>query len=145
MINLYAIKRKLNMFHPHGSSPSQIFLKMHTLAYCFTKERRPSLVLFCELCKIFQKSYSAGYPWKSMSKNYNLNWLIKVGLSPSKKIPFLHWKPFRNDEKLCFFQLKSSSPFQDISIFVSKFCSCRKNSLIRNIRSFSKFMTSQLG
>ena len=121
MINLYAIKRKLNMFYPHGSSPSQIFLKMHTLAYCFTKERRPSLVLFCELCKIFQKSYSAGYPWKSMFKNYNLNWLIKVGLSPSKKIYFLFFteSPLEMMKNCVYFNLKAF-PFFRIFQFLSR-------------------------
>ena len=121
MINLYAIKRKLNMFHPHGSSPSQIFLKMHTLAYCFTKERCPSLVLFCELCKIFQKSYSAGYPWKSMTKNYNLNWLIKVGLSSSKKIYFLFFteSPWEMMKNCVYFNLKAL-PFFRIFQFLSR-------------------------
>ena len=74
---------------------------------------------------------------------------IKVGLSPSKKnlCYLLDWKPFKNDGKCFFFTLKSSFCSQDINsqVFVTTFCSSRKNGLIINIRLTSKFMTSQPG
>ena len=69
---------------------------------------------------------------------------LKVELSPPKKIVLLHWKPFKIDEKRFLFHLKSSLRFQDIYIFLLTFWPCRKNRLIREIRSSSKFMTSQL-
>ena len=57
----------------------------------------------------------------------------------------LDWMPFKNDEKCFLFHLKSSFRSQDILVFGTTFWSCRKNCLIRKIRSTSKFMTSQPG
>ena len=59
----------------------------------------------------------------------------------------LDWKPFKNDGKCFLFHLKSSFRSQDIKVFVTTFWSCRKNDLIRKIKTrlTSKFMTSQPG
>ena len=73
--------------------------------------------------------------------------IIKVGLSPSKKILcyLLDWKPLRSYEKCFLFHLKSSFCSQDILVFVTTFWWCRKNGFIKNISLTSKFMTSQPG
>ena len=57
----------------------------------------------------------------------------------------LDWKPFKIDEKGFLFHLKSSFRSQDIQVFVTTFCSCRKNGLIGKIRLTSKFIMSQPG
>ena len=63
---------------------------------------------------------------------------FKVELSLSKKfILFASRKPIKNDEKCFLFHLESVSLFFD---FVLIFWSCRKISLNREIRLFSKFM-----
>ena len=66
-------------------------------------------------------------------------YVIKVGLSPSKKLFYLlQCKPFKNNAKWFLLLLKSSFCSQHIF----SFWSCRKNSL-RKIRLMSKFITSQ--
>ena len=45
----------------------------------------------------------------------NLINMVKVGLSPSKKLYYLlDWNPFKNDEECFLFHLKSSFRSQDI-------------------------------
>ena len=44
----------------------------------------------------------------------------------SSETIFDNWKPFKNYEKCFLFHLKSPFCSQDISVFVSTFCSCRK-------------------
>ena len=65
--------------------------------------------------------------------DYLVKDLLKVGLSPSKRIYFylLKWKLFKNDKKYFLFHLKSFFRSQDIDIFVLTFWSCRRNALIR--------------
>ena len=46
---------------------------------------------------------------------------------------------------MLLFHLKSTFRSQDIQVFVTTFCSCRKDGLIRKTRLTSKFMTSQPG
>ena len=74
------------------------------------------------------------------------SYILKVGLSPSKKKYFylLEWKPFKNDEKCFLFHLESSFRSPYIKIFVLTFWSYRKNGLIRKVRLISKFMTTWL-
>ena len=69
--------------------------------------------------------------------------LIKVGLSTSRKICVicLIKGPLKMIENVFLFHLKSSLGSQDVKLFVTTFWSCRKNGLIRKIRSTSKFMT----
>ena len=70
----------------------------------------------------------------------------QVGVSPPKKYLcyLLHWKAFQDDGKCFLFHLKSSFSSEDIWVLVYTFWSDLKNSLIRNIRLISKFMTSQI-
>ena len=53
---------------------------------------------------------------RNVSFSENFAYVLKVGLSPSKKISLylLQRKPFKNDEKCFLFQLKSSFRSQDI-------------------------------
>ena len=53
--------------------------------------------------------------------------------------------PLKNDEECFLFHLESSFRFQEISVFLMTFWSCRKNDLIKKIRLTAKFMTSQPG
>ena len=74
------------------------------------------------------------------------SYIIKVGLSPSKKKSFylLEWKPLKNDEKFFLFHLKSCFRSPYVKMFVLTFWSYRKKGLIRKIRLISKFMTTWL-
>ena len=72
--------------------------------------------------------------------------IVKVGLSPSKKIYFylFQWKPVKNDEN-AYFILKALFVLEIFKFLSWLFGRVEKNGLIRETRLISKFMTSQPG
>ena len=69
---------------------------------------------------------------------------IKYFKGAKSETIFGNWKPFKNYEKRFLFHLKNSFRSQDIWVFAN-FLIMYKNGLIRNIRLFLEFMTSQPG
>ena len=70
---------------------------------------------------------------------------LKSGSHLPKKLCYLRdWKPFKTDEK-CFYFVSKTFFVLKIFKFMSRHFGHRKNSLIRKIRSTSKFMTPHPG
>ena len=69
--------------------------------------------------------------------------VLKVGLSPFKKIIFFNDSPLKMMKNAIYFILKPLFVLKTFKFFVLTFWACRKNDLIRKMRLISKFMTSQ--
>ena len=66
-----------------------------------------------------------------------------VGLSPFQNNFFVNESPLKMMKNTFYFILKALFLLKIFNFFVLTFWSCRKNSLIRNLRLISKLMTSQ--
>ena len=135
----------------------EFFKQRETVISWVTNKSRFSSDLFLKNCFCNLLLLVALWLWRELGFSetilscsehvYSYFLSIKVGLSHPKKILcyLLHWKPLKNHEKCFLFHLKSSFRFQDISVFVMTFWSCRKKGLIRKVKLTSKFMTFRPG